>query len=113
MKWHLASVWETIADAIGEAPAIANGDTVLSWREYEDRAARIASALVAAGIGADSKVGILAGNGNKYLEAQFGVFKVRGVPLNFNYRTPKANSSTCSTTPMPRLCSSTPVSARG
>jgi fatty-acyl-CoA synthase len=86
MKWHFAEVWETVADAIPDAPALAQGEVRRSWRDYEQRAARIASALSATGLGPDSKVGIYAYNSSEYLEAQFGVFKIRGVPINANYR---------------------------
>ena len=86
MRWHLAEIWELVADTVPDAPALVEGDLRHSWRDYEDSAARIASALAAAGVGVDSKVGIYAYNSSAYLQAQFGVFKVRGVPVNANYR---------------------------
>jgi acyl-CoA synthetase (AMP-forming)/AMP-acid ligase II len=86
MRWCFAGIWETIADAIPDAPALVQGEVRRSWRDYEDRAARIAAGLAAAGLGPDAKVGLYAYNSNAYLEAQFGVFKVRGVPVNANYR---------------------------
>ena len=82
MRWHLAEIWELVADTVPDAPALVEGDLRHSWRDYEDSAARIASALTAAGIGPDTKVGIYAYNSSAYLQAQFGVFKVRGVPIN-------------------------------
>ena len=45
MKWHLASLWETIADAVPEATALVQGTVRRSWRDYENRSARIASAF--------------------------------------------------------------------
>ena len=39
-----------------------------------------------AGLGHDSKIGLFLYNGNEYLEAQYGAFKMRGVPVNVNYR---------------------------
>jgi len=86
MQWHLASVWETVADAVPEAPAVVNGDLRRSWREYEDRAARIAGVLAAAGHGPGAKVAVYAHNSNAFLEAYFGAFKLRAVPVNVNYR---------------------------
>ena len=86
MRWHVASVWETVAEAVPDAPAVVNGDLRRSWREYEERAARIAGALAAAGHGPGSKVGVYAYNSNAFLEAYFGAFKLRGVPVNVNYR---------------------------
>jgi acyl-CoA synthetase (AMP-forming)/AMP-acid ligase II len=86
MVWHFASIWEAIADAIPDAPALVEDGPRLSWRSYEDRASRLASALAAAGLGPDSKVGLYGYNSSGYLEAQFAVFKTRGVPINVNYR---------------------------
>ena len=86
MDLHFASVWETIADLVPNRDALICGDTTVSWREYDERASRIASFLTSHGIGADVKVGIYLHNSTKYLEAQYGIFKVRGVPVNVNYR---------------------------
>ena len=86
MQWHPASIWETVAEAVPDAPAVVNGDLRRSWREYEDRAARIAGALGAAGHGPGCKVAVYAHNSNEFLEAYFGAFKLRGVPVNVNYR---------------------------
>ena len=83
---HFATVWESITDAIGDAPAITHGDTTRTWSEYTDRAARVAGALTAAGLGPDAKTALYLYNGNEYLEAQYGCMKTRGVPINVNYR---------------------------
>lgn len=86
MEMHWATVWESIADTVPDAPAATNGDTTVTWAQYDDRAARAAAAYTAAGLGPDSKVGLYMYNGNEYLEAQYGAFKMRGVPVNVNYR---------------------------
>ncbi len=86
MEMHFATVWEAIADAVPSATAVVHGAVRRSWAEYEDRAARLAAAFGAAGIGVDSKVGLYLYNGNEYLEAQFAGFKQRAVPVNVNYR---------------------------
>ncbi|HEY5664762.1 MAG TPA: AMP-binding protein [Ilumatobacter sp.] len=86
MEMHWATAWESIADAIPEAAAVTNGDVTVTWAAFDDRAARIAAALVGAGLGPDSKVGLYLYNGNEYLEAQFATFKMRGVAINVNYR---------------------------
>ena len=56
-----------------------------SWREFEDRSARVAAAIDAAGIGHDDKVGLYLYNGFEYEEAQFALQAAR-VPCNVNYR---------------------------
>ena len=86
MEMHYATIWESIADIIPAQTAVVHGDTVRTWAEYDQRAARIAAAYAAAGLGHDSKVGLYMYNSNEYLEAQYGAFKLRGVPINVNYR---------------------------
>lgn len=83
---QFASVWEIIADRQPERDALICGDAVVSWGSYDDRAARIAGFLASRGVCADAKVGIYMHNRNEYLEAQYGVFKLRGVSVNVNYR---------------------------
>ena len=86
MELHFATVWEEIADLNPDGTALVCGDSTRTWREYDDRAARLAQLLIEHGVGQDSKVGIYAHNSNEYLEAQYAVFKVRGCPVNVNYR---------------------------
>ena len=86
MEKHYATLWEALADRLGDREAIVCGDTRRSWSEYERRAARLAAAFAAAGLKRDSKVGLYLYNGPEYLESQFAAFKGRHVPVNVNYR---------------------------
>lgn len=86
MEMHFATVWEAIADRTPDHPAVSHGDLTRTWAEYDDRAARIAAAYVAAGLGHESKIGLFMYNSNEYMEAQFAALKMRGVPININYR---------------------------
>ena len=86
MEKQFATIWESIADSIGDSPAVTQGTVTRTWSEYEKRASRLASALVDAGLQPQSKVGLYLYNSNEYLEAQFATFKFRGVPVNVNYR---------------------------
>ena len=86
MKWCFAELFETVAALVPEQVALIHGETRRTWREYDERAGRFAGALAAAGVGHDTKVGLYGYNSNEYLEAQFGVFKRRAVPVNVNYR---------------------------
>src|SRR4029079_18980737 len=86
MELQYATIWESIADTIPTATAVVHGDTVTTWAEHDERAARVDEASTAAGLGPDSKVGLYMYNCNEYLEAQYGAFKIRGVPINVNYR---------------------------
>ena len=42
MSWHMADIWENIAGAIPDKPALVYEDKRYSWSEYEERAARLA-----------------------------------------------------------------------
>ena len=86
MALHFATVWETIADLIPERRALVCGAAERTWRDYDERAARIAGLLQQHGLGVGAKVGLYLHNSNEYLEAQYGVFKLRGCPINVNYR---------------------------
>ncbi|MEO5975160.1 MAG: AMP-binding protein [Ilumatobacteraceae bacterium] len=86
MEMHPASVWEAITDVVGDAPAVTHGSTQRTWTEYDDRAARLAATFVEEGLAPDSKIAIFLYNSNEYLETQYAAFKMRGVPINVNYR---------------------------
>ncbi|MFA5774425.1 MAG: AMP-binding protein [Ilumatobacteraceae bacterium] len=86
MEMHAATVWESISDVIGDAPAVTHGSSERSWTEYDSRAARLATAFIESGLLPDSKIGIFLYNSNEYLETQYATFKMRGVPINVNYR---------------------------
>ena len=86
MEFHFATVWESLADAMPQRTAVVHGDRRFTWAEYDERSARMAAAFTAAGLGPDSKIALFMYNGNEYLEAHYGAFKMRGVPINVNYR---------------------------
>ena len=86
MEVQFATLWEKTSDLIPDQPALICGDVTRSWKEYEERASRLAKLLTEHGLGDDSKVGLYLHNSNEYLEAQFSVFKIKGVPINVNYR---------------------------
>ena len=86
MDWNLASIFESVSDALGDRVALINGNTRRSWSEFDDRAARVAAALRDAGLGPNSKVAQYAYNSNEYSEGVFATLKLRAVPVNVNYR---------------------------
>ena len=81
---NFASIWEGIAETLPAAPAAAHGPDTRDWATFENRAARLAGGLAAAGVGADDKVALYLYNGFEYEEAQFAAFKQRAVPCNVN-----------------------------
>ena len=86
MEYHHATIFETIADAIPDAPALAQGDRVVSWAEMDDRSSRLSGALSDAGLGDQARVAIDLYNCNEWLESFYGVVKGRHVPVSINYR---------------------------
>ncbi len=86
MSEHFATLWETLADTFGDQPALIHGDVVRSWSEFDTRAARLASALLDAGVQPGDTVAIDLYNCSEYLEAFFAALKIRAVPANVNYR---------------------------
>lgn len=59
----------------------------ITWREFDERANRVANALMARGIGRDDKVIHLMMNSINWLEAYFGIIRTGAwaVPLNFRF----------------------------
>ncbi len=86
MAWNLADALESVADALPDQLALIQGERHVDWRTFDDRSARLAAAFTAAGLGPDSKVASYLYNGNEYTEGVFATFKMRGVPVNVNYR---------------------------
>ena len=86
MELSYATLWEAISEKIGDEDAIVTGTNRRTWAEYENRASRLAKAFIEAGLGPGSKIGMYLWNGNEYLETQFAGMKIRGMPININYR---------------------------
>ncbi len=86
MSMQFANVWERVSDVVGDEIALINGEDKLTWAFFDSKAAKIATILEEHGLKSDSKVGIYLHNSNEYLEVQYGVFKIEGVPINVNYR---------------------------
>ncbi|HEY5155222.1 MAG TPA: acyl-CoA synthetase [Acidimicrobiales bacterium] len=86
MEFNLADLFESVVDAVPDAPAVVAGPRRLTYAALDQRANRLAHRLTAAGIGTGALVGIQLANGSEYLEAMLACFKVRAVPVNVNFR---------------------------
>ena len=86
MNLDFASVWEMISDIVPDNDALICGDEVVTWKEYDEKSSKTATALSAAGLQANSKAGLYLNNSNEYLIAQNAIFKIGGIPINVNYR---------------------------
>src|SRR3984957_18160382 len=80
------TIWEAIARDLPDAVAISEPAGDYTFAEFDDRAARLAAALAAAGVGPGDKVACYLYNGAAYLETVFAAFKLGAVPVNANYR---------------------------
>lgn len=85
-EWTFPDVWETVAAARPEAPALSHAGLRRTWRQFERRAAGIAAAFTAAGLQPQDKVGFYLHNGPEYMECAFAAMKASLVPVNINYR---------------------------
>ena len=89
MDVSFGTIWEAIARDLPDAVAISEPARDYTFAEWDDRAARLAAALSAAGVGPGDKVACYLYNGAPYLEAVFAAFKLGAVPVNANYRYTK------------------------
>ena len=77
----IASRWEGHADRLRRRTAIACGDTERLWRDFERRAACIASLLHAHGLGPGTSIAFYLQDSVEYVEALFAAFKAGATPL--------------------------------
>jgi acyl-CoA synthetase (AMP-forming)/AMP-acid ligase II len=85
--WNLATVWDVIAAAQPDAPALRHGELVVSWGVFEQRASSLAAWLTTrAGLAAQAKVGLYLVNHPSYLEAFYASLRASVVPVNTNFR---------------------------
>ncbi|SFN11594.1 Acyl-CoA synthetase (AMP-forming)/AMP-acid ligase II [Streptomyces sp. cf124] len=86
MDVSIGTIWEAVSRALPDAVAITEPGRELTYREFDDRAARLAAALEDAGVRAGDTVACYLYNGSAYLETVFAAFKLGAVPANANYR---------------------------
>jgi len=84
--WNFATVWTQLAAVVPDRPAIVCGDRTVTWAEFDDRAARLASHLYAGGVRPGDRVALDLTNVPEYLETFFAALKIGAAPLNVNYR---------------------------
>jgi len=81
MDVSFGTIWEAIARDLPDAVAISEPARDYTFAEWDDRAARLAAALSAAGVGPGDKVACYLYNGAAYLETVFAAFKLGAVPV--------------------------------
>jgi fatty-acyl-CoA synthase len=83
---NLADMWEAVAAELPDAVAQIHGEHRSTYRDFESRAARLAGAFAARGVGPGTKVAMYLYNAPEYLETTFAATKLRAVPVNVNFR---------------------------
>jgi acyl-CoA synthetase (AMP-forming)/AMP-acid ligase II len=86
MEFNIADLFESVADAVPGRTAVVCGDRRLTFAQLDERATKLANALLAQGIRPGDHIGLYLYNGTEYLELMLAAFKIRAVPININYR---------------------------
>ena len=86
MRFNIADLFESVADAIPDREALVCGSRRLTFRELDERASRLAHYLGSQGVRAGDRIGIYLFNCAEFVEAMLAAFKIRAVPININYR---------------------------
>ena len=76
MDVSFGTIWEAVARGLPDAVAISEPGRDYTYAEFDDRSARLAAALEAAGVGAGDKVACYLYNGAAYLETVFAALKI-------------------------------------
>ncbi|WP_121251756.1 AMP-binding protein [Nocardioides ferulae] len=86
MKFNLATVFETVADAVPDRVALTYEGRSLSYAEFDREATQVGHLLAASGVAAGDHVALFLKNCVEHVTAMVGLLKVRAVPINVNYR---------------------------
>ena len=81
-----ADVYEKIAGEQPDHSAIVQGESIITWGEFDARADALAADFIAAGLTEQSKVAAYLYNAPEYLETYYAAFKGGFAPFNVNYR---------------------------
>ncbi|MFI0374291.1 acyl-CoA synthetase [Actinomadura sp. 1N219] len=85
-SYNPADLLEIMTAAAPARPALVAGAERRTFAQLNERASRVGRHLAGAGVRAGEHVAILAHNRAEWIEAMFGVFKIRAVPIPVNYR---------------------------
>lgn len=84
MASNIADLFEAVAETAGGREAVVGGAERLTYAELDERAERLARALVQRGVEPGSTVAVALRNRPDHLTAYLAAFKLRAVPVNVN-----------------------------
>ena len=83
---NYAALWDAVAAAVPDRPAVVAGGRTIPYRELADAAARLAGTLEQRGLGVDAKVAVFMYNRLEYLVTIWAAYKLGAIPVNINFR---------------------------
>ncbi|MDQ2623931.1 MAG: AMP-binding protein, partial [Actinomycetota bacterium] len=83
---NYATIWDSVARAVPDRVVVLAEGREVTYREFEQLAARLASTFEQRGIGADSRVAIFMYNRLEYLATLYAAYKLGAIPVNINFR---------------------------
>src|SRR5690625_7079571 len=86
MAYTIGDLVEHSVDRVPDREVLVQGDRVLTFKELEERANRLAHHLQSVGVGPDGKVAVYSRNTIEAVEAMVAIFKIRAVMVNVNFR---------------------------
>ncbi|WP_338895308.1 AMP-binding protein [Streptomyces sp. TG1A-60] len=86
MDVSIGTIWEAVCRALPDVVAVTEPGRETTYREFDERASRLAAAMEEAGVREGDTVACYLYNGATYLETVFAAFKLGAVPVNANYR---------------------------
>jgi acyl-CoA synthetase (AMP-forming)/AMP-acid ligase II len=84
--WILADPVREHARARPDAPVLTFGSRTLTYAELDERASRVANALLSLGVGPGDRVAMLSKNRPEFFEVMFGCSKIGAVMAGLNWR---------------------------
>ncbi|MDY6795020.1 MAG: AMP-binding protein [Actinomycetota bacterium] len=80
--------YASILKGFSRYPVIIQGDSIITYHEFDERTNKLAHALLDIGVGRDENIGIVEYNTPAFLEVTAAAWKVtaRAVPLNFKFK---------------------------
>jgi acyl-CoA synthetase (AMP-forming)/AMP-acid ligase II len=84
--YNFADLFELAADKVPDRVAVIDKRRQVTYRELDERATRFAHALQNAGVKPGDHVGILGTNCIEWVEAMYGIYKMRARVVNVNFR---------------------------